>query len=138
MTDEDWNTGFASCLITSEYSRVILGCLGVRLAGDLIGDENESGEPIVGETLLLLFNAHHEPIPFMLPATRVEHQWERVFDTAGPAGAAPPMGAGELYPLQGRSLAVLHIRTAEETGKAVSQAQVETLGKESQGMTQPG
>jgi hypothetical protein len=48
------------------------------------------------------------------------------------------MGAGELYPLQGRSLAVLHIRTEEETGKAVSQAQVETLGKESQGMTQPG
>ena len=47
-------------------------------------------------------------------------------------------GRGELYPLQGRSLAVLHIRTAEETGKAVSQAQVETLGKESQGMTQPG
>ena len=125
MTDEDWNTGFARCL-------------GVRLAGDLIGDENESGEPIVGETLLLLFNAHHEPIPFTLPATKVEHRWERVFDTAGPAGAAPPMGAGELYPLQGRSLAVLHIRTAEETGKAVSQAQVETLGKESQGMTQPG
>jgi len=138
MTDEDWNTGLASCLITSEYSRVTLGCLGVRLAGDLIGDENESGEPIVGETLLLLFNAHHEPIPFTLPATKVEHRWERVFDTAGPAGAAPPMCAGELYPLQGRSLAVLHIRTAEETGKAVSQAQVETLGKESQGMTQPG
>jgi len=125
MTDDDWNTGFARCL-------------GVRLAGDLIGDENESGEPIVGETLLLLFNAHHEPIPFTLPATKVEHRWERVFDTAGPAGAAPPMCAGELYPLQGRSLAVLHIRTAEETGKAVSQAQVETLGKESQGMTQPG
>ena len=138
MTDEDWNTGLASCLITSEYSRVTLGCLGVRLAGDLIGDENESGEPIVGETLLLLFNAHHEPIPFTLPATKVEHRWERVFDTAGPIGAAPPMGAGELYPLQGRSLAVLHIRTAEEAGKAVSQAQVKTLGKESQGMTQPG
>ena len=99
---------------------------------------NERGEPIVGETLLLLLNAHHEPIPFMLPATKAEHHWERVFDTAGPAGAAPPMGAGELYPLQGRSLAVLHIRTAEETGKAVSRAQVETLGKESQGMTQPG
>lgn len=94
MTDEDWNTGFASCLITSEYSRVTLGCLGVRLAGDLIGDENESGEPIVGETLLLLFNAHHEPIPFTLPATKVEHRWERVFDTAGPIGAVPTMGAG--------------------------------------------
>ncbi len=107
MTDEDWNTGFARCL-------------GVRLAGDLIGDEDEHGEPIVGETLLLLFNAHFEPIPFKLPATKAEHHWERVFDTTGPAGAAQPMGAGELYPLQGRSLAVLQIRTAAETGEAVS------------------
>ena len=44
-------------------------CLGVRLAGDLIGDVDERGEPIVGETLLMLLNAHHEPIPFTLPET---------------------------------------------------------------------
>ena len=73
------------------------------------------------------------------PATTAEHHWERMLDTAGPAGAVPPMtAAGELYPLQGRSLAVLHIRTAEETGQAVSQAQVDTLRKDSQGITQPG
>ena len=37
---------------------------GVRLAGDEIGDQNERGEPLVGDTILLLLNAHHEPIPF--------------------------------------------------------------------------
>ena len=57
MSDEDWNAGFVQCL-------------GMRLAGDLIGEENERGEPIVGETLLLLLNGHWEPIPFTLPPTR--------------------------------------------------------------------
>ena len=68
MSDEAWNAGFVKCL-------------GVRLAGDLIGDVDERGEPIVGDTLLLLLNAHHEPIPFTLPATRPEHHWERLLDT---------------------------------------------------------
>ena len=57
MSDEDWNAGFVKCL-------------GVRLAGDLIDDVDERGEPIVGETLLILLNAHWEPIPFTLPATQ--------------------------------------------------------------------
>ena len=57
MSDEAWNAGFVKCL-------------GVRLAGDLIGDVDERGEPIVGDTLLLLLNAHHEAIPFTLPATK--------------------------------------------------------------------
>ena len=39
MSDADWNAGFVRCL-------------GLRLAGDLIDDENERGEPVVGETLL--------------------------------------------------------------------------------------
>src|SRR5262249_35335738 len=59
MTDADWNAGFVKCL-------------GVRLAGDLIGDVDERGEPITGETLLLLLNAHHEAVPFALPATKPE------------------------------------------------------------------
>src|SRR5262249_5390636 len=39
-------------------------CLGVRFAGDLIGDLDERGQPVVGETLLLLLNAHHEKVSF--------------------------------------------------------------------------
>jgi glycogen operon protein len=55
MSDDDWGSGFVRCL-------------GVRLAGDLINDETERGEPIVGETLLLPLNSHWEPIP--LPCRR--------------------------------------------------------------------
>ena len=121
MSDEDWNAGFVKCL-------------GVRLAGDLIGDEDERGEPIVGETLLLLLNAHHEPIPFTLPATKAEHR----LGTPARHGRAHRRGAahglrGSSYPLQGRSLVVLHIRTAEETGRPSRKRRWKPLAKRVRG-----
>jgi glycogen operon protein len=118
MSDEDWNAGFVKCL-------------GVRLAGDLIGDVDERGEPIVGETILMLLNAHHEPIPFVLPQTRAEHQWERLLDTAldGEASALFMQG-GETYPLQARSLAVLRTRHLEEPAPTVSVPQAEAIRKD--------
>ena len=56
----------------------------MRLAGDVINEVDERGEPIIGDTLLLLINAHWEEIPFTLPETRVEHVWETLVDTARP------------------------------------------------------
>ncbi len=117
MIDEDWNAGFARCL-------------GVRLAGDTIGEVDDRGEPIVGDTLLLLLNAHHEAIPFQLPLTRQNSNWELLFDTADSSSGAdhclPPRGS---YPLEGRSMAVLVTRhgpeepaPAEERGTASKQS----------------
>src|SRR6185436_499110 len=54
MNDEAWSAGFVRCL-------------GVRLSGDLIGELNERGERVLGDTLLILLNGHHESIPFTLP-----------------------------------------------------------------------
>jgi glycogen operon protein len=93
MSDEGWNAGFVKCL-------------GVRLAGDLIGDLDDRGEPLVGDTLLLLFNAHDESIPFALPATRAEH-WDRILDTAEPEEDRAAFAPGDRYPLQGRALVLL-------------------------------
>jgi glycogen operon protein len=125
MSDEDWNTGFSKCL-------------GIRLAGDLIGEVDERGEPIIGDTLLLLLNAHHEAIPFTLPATRAEHHWERVLDTALPAadGELLVQQGGEQYPLQGRSVVMLRTRLPEETGQAVSASQIEALRREARRLPQ--
>jgi glycogen operon protein len=124
MADADWNAGYTQCL-------------GVRLAGDLIGDTDERGEPIVGETLLMLFNAHHEPIPFTLPATKDEHLWERLLDTAD-LGPEPRVWHGaEKYPLQDRSVVLLAARTPEHTGQTATPIQVETLLREGQPVPRP-
>jgi glycogen operon protein len=93
MSDDAWSAGF-------------IRSLGIRLAGDLIGDLDERGQPVTGESFLLLLNAHHEPIPFQLPATKVEHRWERVVDTAGPNAEVSIVSSSEPYQLAARSLSV--------------------------------
>ena len=62
-------------------------CLGVQLFGGEI-DVDEHGEPIVGDTMLLMFNADHaNTIPFAFPKPENGDPWELVFDTARPASA---------------------------------------------------
>jgi isoamylase len=114
MTDEDWNAGSTKCI-------------GVRLAGDLIGDEDERGEPIVGDTLLLLLNAHHEPIPFTLPLTKGDQRWEQILDTAEDSSTPTVFQGQEKYPLKDRSLAILRTQGIDDTRAEQSSAQVEAV-----------
>jgi pullulanase/glycogen debranching enzyme len=99
MTEEDW---------TNSQTR----CLGLRLAGDAIEEVDAQGEPIRGDTLLIFLNAHHEPVPFILPAHRPGVKWELLLDTRTPEGRRlhRPMKGGEAYSLEGRCLAVLQLR----------------------------
>lgn len=96
MTDEAWSTEFVRCL-------------GVRWAGDEIGEVDEKGERIVGDTLLILLNAHHEKIPFMLPLQGENRFWERLLDTAEVRAEAMLLPGGQPYALQDRSLAMLRL-----------------------------
>ncbi len=69
MTDDQWNEPH-------------MRCLGVRLQGGMI-DNDEYGEPIIGDHILILFNADHSvEIPFQLPKLPGGGEWERLFDTA--------------------------------------------------------
>jgi len=100
MTDEAWETGF-------------IRCLGVRLAGDNMDELDERGERIIGDTLLLLMNAHHEAISFTLPPEQERQAWERLLDTANPKVADGMFAGGAQYDLQGRSLVVLRLKIEE-------------------------
>jgi isoamylase len=101
MTEESWNAGY-------------IRCLGVWLAGDLLGEMDERGEPIVGDTILLLLNAHYEPLPCMLPSLTEGQQWERLLDTADPQGEALKYRGEQPYELQGRSMVVLRTLVPQE------------------------
>ena len=93
MSDDAWNAGFGQCL-------------GVRFPGDLIGDVNERGEPITGDSIVLLANAHHEAIPFTLPSRGEEQEWERLIDTADPLAERASYKGHTCYDLKGRSISV--------------------------------
>ncbi len=101
MTEEDWNQGFARCL-------------GVRLAGDAIAETDPQGNSIKDDTFLILLNAHHEPITFVLPAHKRGVRWELVFDTRDglPAGTrSQHLKGGASYDLEHRSMALLRARS---------------------------
>jgi isoamylase len=114
MSEEAWSTGYVRCL-------------GVRLAGDMIDDIDERGEPVQGDSILLLMNAHYEPIPFTLPVRYAGQEWERVLDTADPHGESVSRPAGEPYALQGRSMVVLRTQPPpqEEMQSAAAAAGIE-------------
>jgi isoamylase len=105
MTETEWQDWFSRCV-------------GLRLAGDAIEEVDDKGEPIVGDTFLVLVNAHYEDVPFVLPAHRARVRWELVLDTrAWEVGARDrAFRAGDQYPLEGRSLAILRLRQPRRRG----------------------
>jgi isoamylase len=92
MTQRDWNN--------SE-----IRTLGVFLNGREIRERTERGEPILGDSFLLLFNTHFEPVVFTLPTRRFGARWAVELAT----GEAPehPLGARALVPVQEHSLILL-------------------------------
>jgi isoamylase len=104
MTENDWNQEFARCL-------------GVYLAGGAIERRGRRGKPIKDSNFLLLFNAHHETIPFRIAESLSGKAWSTVVDTAAddPFGHRPL--AADSYPLQGRSLVLLE-ETQQGAGSA--------------------
>ncbi len=84
--------------------------LGVRLSGTEIEEVDEYGNPMVGDTLFLMFNAHHESIPFVLPKHSPKERWERVLDTAESKWNRLSPLRDHAYKLRSRSLAVFRLR----------------------------
>ncbi|MBF0392528.1 MAG: glycogen debranching protein GlgX [Alphaproteobacteria bacterium] len=81
--------------------------LGMLLTGDT-GDHyytTPMGQPELDRAFLLLLNAHHEAVPFTIPAA--PGGWEALVDTADPANERRSFAAGHTYPLGPRSLALL-------------------------------
>jgi isoamylase len=101
MTDETWNSPDVRCL-------------GVRLNGDAIGEVDERGARIIGDTLLLLLNGSDQPIAFTLPMTAPEERWETLIDTADPWAPSRRLRAGGRYELLPRSMAVLKLNCRRE------------------------
>jgi len=95
MSKKDWNKAHAKCF-------------GMLLAGDAINEVDERGAQIEGSTLLVVFNAHHEPISFIIPPFRLEGQWELVLDTRNASGKrrCQPISSGVPYHTEARSMAL--------------------------------
>jgi isoamylase len=97
MSVEEWNNRYARCL-------------GVFLGGESLHEVDERGRRVMDDSFLLLFNAHHDPVPFTLPDYGASG-WLALVDTAYgngllPEGTYQPHGT---FQVSGRSLALLQL-----------------------------
>ena len=97
MSDEDWGAGFAKSL-------------GVFFNGDEIPEADPAGRRVLDQSFYLIFNAHWEPVEFVLPPERWGQSWTRVLDTRN--GDAPAeddwqRAAGTKVNIESRSLVVM-------------------------------
>jgi isoamylase len=96
MDEENWGQGFSKSLA-------------VFLNGKAIPYPDARGEKIVDDSFLVLFNAHYESIPFILPGGEWGKKWRMVLDTAGEGFIEDEKeyGAKEEITVQSRSLVLL-------------------------------
>jgi isoamylase len=78
--------------------------LGVLLDGDNIGERDARGEPVRGDTVMILLNASATAVPFVLPR-RTSGAWECQIDSVGRC-PAPPVAPGSTWILESHSSAV--------------------------------
>jgi glycogen operon protein len=102
MTDKAWSDHSARCV-------------GVLLNGNAVDEIDERGEPVVGDTLFLMFNAHHDAILFRLPPKQPGERWDRLLDTSEPMTKPVALRRDVTYSLRARSLVVLSLKKAEAT-----------------------
>jgi glycogen operon protein len=95
MSEQDWRDGFAKSFA-------------VFLNGEGLRDVDPDGNPVTDDSFLLLFNAHHEPIGFTMPAESFGAGWRVAVDTTRELGESDvTAGAGEAMTVPGRALLVL-------------------------------
>ena len=98
MGDDDWNDPQARCL-------------GMLVSGHGIPDAGPRGEVVRDDDFLLLLNAHHDDLPFVVPESDAA-PWRRILDSAEPAVSsadadAEPAPVASPFLLQGRSVVLL-------------------------------
>jgi len=96
MTEHDWQVSFARALA-------------IFLDGDGIDSRDDRGHVIKDDSLFLVFNGHHEPKGFVLPAVVGAGPWILAFDTASGvlADERPTREPGDTMIVAGRSVVVL-------------------------------
>jgi isoamylase len=107
MGDEDW---------AREDARAIA----MFINGREIPTHDRNGNPIHGDSFLMIFNAHHEPVQFTM-APVLGEQWQLELSTDGPEPTDQTLEAGGQLEAPARSTLILRRNESreEESGGAV-------------------
>jgi isoamylase len=112
VKDVIWYNAKGSEMSEKEWSDPELRHIGALFNGSAINERDEKGEPIVGDTILMLLNGSWKPVAFHMPILMPGDAWELMLETVqdGPETEPSIFQGEELYKLHGRSLAVLRLK----------------------------
>ena len=95
MTEEHWNASFAKSLA-------------VYLNGKGIHTPGPKGEQLVDDSFYIAFNAHHEPLEYVLPPAKYGDWWNQILNTANDAiNGGPTYNPGDRLTVEARSIILL-------------------------------
>jgi isoamylase len=101
--DLHWARPEGSEMGEADWNNIWTRSLGLLIPGAGIDDVNKFGRRIIDDTFFLVMNAHHEPVDFVLPPSRIA--WRFLFDT-GRDEAASDHDPLSTYSMESRSLAL--------------------------------
>ncbi|HUK41393.1 MAG TPA: hypothetical protein VLX11_10125, partial [Candidatus Acidoferrales bacterium] len=109
ITDVGWFTPDGIPMAEEQWGEAFAKALGVFLNGEEIDDPDPRGERIIDDSFYVLFNAHYEPLPFVLPKKEWGESWTVVLDTNQPLLEKQEhiYQAGNEVTVESRSLQVL-------------------------------
>ncbi len=87
---------------------------GMMLNGQTLSISDELGNPVIDDSFLLLFNAHHEAVSFILPRTSAGGRWRVVLNTNDLTNPFKTGHTRTRVKLEGRSIMLLCERKAAE------------------------
>ncbi|WP_329185139.1 glycogen debranching protein GlgX [Actinacidiphila glaucinigra] len=110
LSDIAWFTPEGEEMAQDDWQEAQANALVVFLNGSAISEPGDRGERIGDDSFLLMFNAWHEPLDFVVPVNHGK-EWQVVVDTQRPEGVAPGSGRkvtqGDRLRLADRSMVVL-------------------------------
>jgi hypothetical protein len=139
MKDLTWHRPDGGEMTEAEWRQAMLRAFAFRLCGESMDDVDERGEPLTGDTLLVLLNAEPEAVDFVLPGAHPGVAWDRVVDTAGAGVLDPPsrLDVGDRISVAGRSLQVLRAWPARSGGGGCSGVAEENEGRNPSALSGP-
>ena len=112
--DLTWYRPDGSEMSQEDWQKPFIRSLAFLLGGDAIPTPDERGQRVIGDALLVLLNAHHEPVRFTVPHVAEGRQWVLEFYTADDTLGPEPVPGGN-FELTGRSLAVFREAAREDS-----------------------
>ncbi len=111
IKDITWINAAGVEMVDEEWMKPIARSAGQVICGKQTGALDNEGQPVNSDSVLILFNAYHDELPFVLPPHRGEH-WTLRLDTAHDEGLDAEFGraewrAGDTYPMAGRSVVLM-------------------------------